>query len=839
MLYLFSFRSIQTRILFWGGLSLLLVAGIIIGYSAVSLQDQAITNTKQNISALAIKHAELIDYQLETGLDTTRSYADALAGAKKQKISLSREDVRAMLHEIFRNNPQFVGMSTCWEPDAFDTNDKAFINTSGHDGTGRFIPYFARTSTGEIILEPLMDYEKEGVGDWYLIPRKTHKETVVEPYLYPIDGKNVLMTTTDAPIIVNGTFLGVVTADTNLEEFQQMADSVTGYEGTARMFIISNGGSIIAATGKSEFLGKPLTDIGISKEEAARIMGHLSSGEESAMIQNESVEAFVPFRIGRTDTPWLVYLQVPFNEATRESNQMLTNLVIIGIIFILLGLIILYLAASKIAKPIKAITTVSRQVAEGDVTAEIPFHGRDEISELGASFRKMIADLKLKAECAEAIAEGNLSWEVPVASERDLLGKSMVQMKDQIQKLGETINAISHSAISGDLSVRGDITNFHGEYEKIVTGMNRTLDGVLIPLKITIGEAIRVSGRYSEGDYSARFATGQEISGDYLTLAETLNQIGISISGMVSEILSEMSELTKMASYADTAIKGISADSENISHISQDLSQDSVIGTQSAGTVIKSTTSLSYLISDTAEKAGIAYNLAQDTHSLSQLGNSSAEKTESGMSAITSSAQEIARIFDEIQSEMFEIGKIVDIISEISDQTNLLALNAAIEAARAGDAGRGFAVVAGEVKDLAEQSRKSTERITDLIHHLHERTGKAATVLDDAMTNVAGGNVAVKETIELFRKIIEAINGITSQINGLLSASKEQYASIGDVSDTVQRLETFVGLTSAKTKDSAEIAESMSLSIQEIKKVIADVDQKSAEITRRLEKFQT
>jgi methyl-accepting chemotaxis protein len=76
-----------------------------------------------------------------------------------------------------------------------------------------------------------------------------------------------------------------------------------------------------------------------------------------------------------------------------------------------------------------------------------------------------------------------------------------------------------------------------------------------------------------------------------------------------------------------------------------------------------------------------------------------------------------------------EVGQIVELISSIAQRTNLLALNASIEAARGGEAGRGFAVVAAEVKELAAQTAKATERVAVQIQKIQEDTGTSVTSL--------------------------------------------------------------------------------------------------------------
>ena len=146
-------------------------------------------------------------------------------------------------------NPDLVGIYTAWEPNVFDGMDKGYAGDEGHDQTGRFIPYWARDKDGKIAVEPLIGYDKEGDGDYYLLPKKTKKECIINPYVYPVQGKDTLITSLVVPIVVNDVFYGIAGVDLRLDGFQEIVDDVEDfYNGKVRIAIVSNGGVLVAVT---------------------------------------------------------------------------------------------------------------------------------------------------------------------------------------------------------------------------------------------------------------------------------------------------------------------------------------------------------------------------------------------------------------------------------------------------------------------------------------------------------------------------------------------------------------------------------------------------------------
>lgn len=102
-----------------------------------------------------------------------------------------------------------------------------------------------------------------------------------------------------------------------------------------------------------------------------------------------------------------------------------------------------------------------------------------------------------------------------------------------------------------------------------------------------------------------------------------------------------------------------------------------------------------------------------------------------------------------------EIEIITDNIENIASQTNLLALNASIEAARAGEAGKGFAVVAGEIRILAEDVSKATQKIAELTSNMNVVTEVTKNSMKETEKSLDGQNIAVSETYQAFQEALE------------------------------------------------------------------------------------
>ncbi|OBR64280.1 chemotaxis protein [Paenibacillus oryzae] len=214
------------------------------------------------------------------------------------------------------------------------------------------------------------------------------------------------------------------------------------------------------------------------------------------------------------------------------------------------------------------------------------------------------------------------------------------------------------------------------------------------------------------------------------------------------------------------------------------------------------------------EGASSLQQYAEQNVSMTEQNSAELEKLASEMAALGAIMSNTVAGMEVLQRHNEQVTAIVDTISDISEQTNLLALNAAIEAARAGEHGRGFAVVSGEVRKLADHSRKSTEEIGSILTEIRAQ-------IDEAYAGVTKGQEAVRQSGEVTRKSVE----LFQDINGNAHQTKEHSRQLGEGST---RLYQRYGELAAELDSIAATTQQNMASVEEVQASMESQNQKIA-----------
>ena len=191
-----------------------------------------------------------------------------------------------------------------------------------------------------------------------------------------------------------------------------------------------------------------------------------------------------------------------------------------------------------------------------------------------------------------------------------------------------------------------------------------------------------------------------------------------------------------------------------------------------------------------AEQSGAAAGQAEKGVSQAENGRAMAEELRTAMSEIVAKSEAIGREILQLGEQTGEIGSINEAVTDIANQTNLLALNAAVEAARAGEHGQGFAVVAQEIRKLAEQSKKSAERIGRLVREIQDVTNRAVMASENGSKAAEEGARKVTETGQTFETVAAAIGAISEVVNQIATNAREQSNATKQVTEAMNSINT-------------------------------------------------
>ncbi len=316
------------------------------------------------VEVVAARHAASVGLQLASAVTATSTIADTL-GALRETGDLSRAQVSEMIGAALDDHPDLVGMSTAWEPNAFDGADADYVNTAQSDASGRFVPYWYRDGESPAVTA-LVDYTDPAVAPWYFVPMQTSAPVLTEPYVYPVSGVDVLMTTAAAPIVVDGTPVGVVAADLELTTLTDSLAQIRPY-GTGYVALLTDQATVVTHP-DAELLGSALAGPTGADALAVSDTGEAASATDmDATLDARALTTIAPLAVTENQT-WSLLVSAPEAVALAPVTTSRNTTIGLSLVALLIAGASVWLLGTRLTRPIAKLR--DRLVAIADVDGD-------------------------------------------------------------------------------------------------------------------------------------------------------------------------------------------------------------------------------------------------------------------------------------------------------------------------------------------------------------------------------------------------------------------------------------------------------------------------------------
>ncbi|HWQ50297.1 MAG TPA: methyl-accepting chemotaxis protein [Terriglobales bacterium] len=438
---------------------LLPVVGVFI-LSILSILALVLTISSKNTNELSNNlmgemnghYAGVIQGKLNAALDSARALKPVFEQTGTEK---DRDADIMLLENILEQSEGVYGVYTLWEPNRYDGRDAQYAGSPVHDGTGRFIPYVYRGDSG-IAMEALSGYEEAGVGDYYLLPKTTLEENIVDPFLYPVNGEDMYMCSMVVPLFQEGQFVGIVGMDILVDNLVDSVKGVSLFESGYVFMADANG--VLFSHPDDAMIGRSLFDI-VGEKEGALLTNSLKNGEKAEFDfatgadGEENRYAITPVSLG--SKYWLVGCAVPVSEIEKATMTTLYVGVATGLAAVVVAAILLLMLVSRIVKPIVPLTKAAAAIETGDIDSAVSdslakIRSNDEIGSLAKSMHQAIGSIEQVAsdtrKLSTAVEQHDLTVEIDTSRHNGIYREIMNVANQMFSQLGDIITDISNAA---------------------------------------------------------------------------------------------------------------------------------------------------------------------------------------------------------------------------------------------------------------------------------------------------------------------------------------------------------------------------------------------------------
>ena len=342
-------------------------------------------------------------------------------------------------------------------------------------------------------------------------------------------------------------------------------------------------------------------------------------------------------------------------------------------------------------------------------------------------------------------------------------------------------------------------------------------------------------------------------------LSKAFNKMTKSLRTLVKQVITTIEEISsgseEMTAAADQTAQGAQQVSSSVTQLAQGTQQIATGVSQLANGAqeqsklvnegLNNINNINKVIQLVLNNAKGTLDISKSTENNASEGQNQAKSAVNKIIQLKESAIEVSKNINELGKLSADIELIVDLIKNIANQTNLLALNAAIEAARAGEHGKGFAVVAEEVKKLAGQSADATDKITDMIKVIQNKTNNAVIAMESNVEEVQEGVLIIENVGHSLEEIVKAalattshIENISKEVNTLAQNSDNVVRMIENISSITEEAAASAEEIASITEESAASAEEISSIVEEQTASLEEINANSQTLTKIAENLQ-
>lgn len=428
--------SIKKKMMFFILGTTIVIYSITLGYTIYNLRSEAIKEAKKLADTYASDKANDIKAKLDEDMAITR----AMTVIMQDYVALpteQREDLQfRLMKNVLKEYPKYEAVWMSWQ--------LQYIDSTWNKEYGR-LSINCYWDNGEIKTseerKDLTGFIKEGLY-YRLLTDKG--EVLTEPYefdSYDLDNGGTLLAVSPTKALINkeGVSVGVLGIDLSLEEYSKMT-VIDGYK-KGYAYLASNNGTIVAHK-DLKLTNQPLSTLDYYDRVGFNLMEKVQSGSAisfstySDEFKGEVYVSIAPIAVGRSDAPWSVGIVVPYSDITNSINATFWLMLIVAIIGLLLLSVVILKISDQIVNSLEATSKILKDISVGNVNMDQKLTIKDDtrLGKMSNSVNVLMDELNKKANFSKLIGEGNLDADFEVAGEKDVLGHSLIEMRNGLKK---------------------------------------------------------------------------------------------------------------------------------------------------------------------------------------------------------------------------------------------------------------------------------------------------------------------------------------------------------------------------------------------------------------------